>query len=61
MNQPNALKVLADTQSAKITLFINGRQVSEVTDASYNNGNLALGSVATGTIAVFSHLTVTEP
>lgn len=61
VNQQNALKVIADTHSAKITLFINGKQVSEVTDASYNNGNLALGSVATSTIAVFSHLTITEP
>ena len=32
-----------------ITAFVNGERVSEVTDARYANGNVALGSLAPDT------------
>ncbi len=62
LNQQNDLKIIADGE--QITLFINGKQVNQYTDSSstaYYDGNLALGAVAAGTNAVFSHLTVTSP
>jgi hypothetical protein len=59
LNQINDLKVIAD--GSTLTLFANGKQLQQITDASYPDGTIALGAAATGTEAVFSQLIVTRP
>jgi hypothetical protein len=59
LNQINHLKVIA--RGDQITIFINGEQLQQITDATYASGNVLLGAARYAADAVFSNLTITSP
>lgn len=59
LNQINALRVIA--RGDQITIFINGEQLQQITDATYSSGYTLLGAARFAADAVFSNLTITKP
>jgi hypothetical protein len=59
LNQINKLKVIA--KGNQITLYINGKQLQQVTDSTYTSGNVLLGAARIAADAVFSNLIISKP
>ncbi len=59
LNQENDLKLVMN--GSTFTIYINGQQVNQATDSTYQNGYIGLLAGGKGTEAIYTDLLVTKP